>query len=100
MKCLNSVLVLALAIPLVSFADMPADAPGKLNDHRLWDRCNPESKEYNIPIEDIIANNKFRLELGCIGEIEFNYANAHGVFIGCVGSKIIAACKVNLEYPK
>ena len=99
MKLVNSALVIALAFPLVSFADMRADAPGKLNNPILWSRCIKAS-EVKIPIEDVIAYNKIGLEMGCIGEREFNYANANGVIVGCVGSDIFAACKVNSEYPK
>ena len=71
MKLVNSALVIALAFPLVSFADMRADAPGKLNNPILWSRCIKAS-EVKIPIEDVIAYNKIGLEMGCIGEREFS----------------------------
>ena len=99
MKLVNSALVIALAFPLVSFADMPADAPGKLNKSYLWNRC-AVGPEIEMPIEEIIEHNKIQMKAGCFGQLEFNYANAKGVVVGCVGQIIVYACKVNSEYPK
>ena len=99
MKCVNSALVIALGFPLVSFADMPADMPGKLNNFFLWNQCRVDP-EIKMPIENIIDYNKIQMKAGCFGQVEFNYANANGVVVGCIGPFIMYACKVNSEYPK
>ncbi len=86
----NSALVFSLAFPLVSFADMPADAPGKLNNPILWDRCLPGGEA--IPPADCQTSVQKALTDGCVGEVEANYAIAHSLQLGCNGKFLFSAC--------
>ncbi len=90
MKILNSVLALTLAIPAFAFADMPADAPGKLANPVIWTRCFPGGPA--IDPAECSEGNKLALQAGCVSELEFNYANSHSLILLCRNTTLISAC--------
>jgi hypothetical protein len=91
MKIARTVLLLTGSLSSFAFAgEMPAGAPGKLNDPNLWLRCGKEGQQ--IPQDQCRQQTESAKATGCITDEEYNFAVANGAAVMCIGIWLQSAC--------
>ena len=91
MKIASAVLLLTGSLSSFAFAgEVPPDAPGKLKEPKMWDRCLPGMEA--VPPADCRAATDAALKGSCINIEEHAYAVNHGLAISCLGPVMQSAC--------